>query len=333
MDRTERFHLIDQMLANSRRVTRQQFLDTLEISPATFKRDLEYLRDRLGAPIEWDREQRAYCYQQQGNESNNYQLPGLWFNTGEIQALLTMNAWLDNLQPGLLSEHIQPLQARIRALLDQGDHSVDEITRRIRILSQARLSQGSNYFQIISQALLNRRQIKIQHYSRRDASYSERVISPQRLTFYRDNWYLDSWCHQRRAIRSFAVDAITDVSVLTNAAREVKDESLDRQLGSGYGIFSGSRVRWAKLRFTPERARWVAHEQWHPQQRAKFDAEGFYYLSVPYSQEPELVMDILKHAAEVEVLGPKSLREKLQSTIRDMGGVYKEATEDSIQED
>jgi predicted DNA-binding transcriptional regulator YafY len=322
MDRTERFHLIDQMLSSARQVTRQQFLDALEISPATFKRDLEYLRDRLGAPIEWDREQRAYCYQQQPGDNSNYQLPGLWFNTGEIQALLTMNAWLQNLQPGLLSEHIQPLQARIRALLDQGDHSVDEITRRIRILSQARLIQGENHFQILSQALLNRRQIQITHFNRRAGLSSDRVVSPQRLTFYRDNWYLDSWCHQREAIRSFAVDAISEVKVLTDSALELEEALLDKELGSGYGIFSGASVVWAELRFSPERSRWVAQEQWHPQQRSHFDDDGHYYLSLPYSQEPELLMDILKHGADVEVLKPDSLRQKLKSVIAEMATQY-----------
>lgn len=322
MDRTERFHQIDQMLSNSHWVTRQQFLDALEVSPATFKRDLEYLRDRLGAPIVWDREHRAYAYQQQPGEAGSYQLPGLWFNTGEIQALLTMNAWLDNLQPGLLSEHIQPLQARIRALLDQGDHSVDEITRRIRILSQARLSQGDSQFQVISQALLNRRRIFIQHYNRRNAESNERIISPQRLTFYRDNWYLDSWCHQREAIRSFAVDAISQVKVLSEPALELDEAVLERELSSGYGIFSGTQVHWAELRFSPQRARWVAQEQWHPQQRSRVDGEGYYYLSLPYSQEPELLMDILKHGADVEVISPDSLRIRLQSTISAMSRVY-----------
>jgi predicted DNA-binding transcriptional regulator YafY len=322
MDRTERFHLIDQMLSSTRRVTRQQFLDALEVSPATFKRDLEYLRDRLGAPIVWDREQRAYCYQQQPGDSGSYQLPGLWFNTGEIQALLTMNAWLQNLQPGLLSEHIQPLQARIRALLDQGDHSVDEITRRIRILSQARLIQGDNHFQILSQALLNRRQIQITHFNRRAGLSSDRVVSPQRLTFYRDNWYLDSWCHQREAIRSFAVDAISEVQVLADDALELDESILDKELGSGYGIFSGAQVEWAELRFTSERSRWVAQEQWHPQQQSHFDADGHYYLSLPYSQEPELMMDILKHGADVEVLKPESLRQKIKSVISNMATLY-----------
>ncbi len=324
MDRTERFHIIDQMLNNSRSVRREQFLEALEISAATFKRDLEYLRDRLGAPIIWDRELRGYRYQQDTDLAQNYQLPGLWFNTGEIQALLTMNAWLENLQPGILSQHIKPLQARIRALLDQGDHSVEEITRRIRILTQPRKSLGNSFFQQISQALLNRKRLRIEHFNRASNSTTQRVISPQRLTFYRDNWYLDSWCHQRHAIRSFAVDALQQVEVLSTPAREVAESDLDQELSSGYGIFSGTDTQWAELRFSPERARWVAQEQWHPQQRSHYDEAGYYHLHLPFSQQPELLMEILKYGAEVEVLAPAGLRKRVIETIENMRKSYRD---------
>lgn len=322
MDRTERFYIIDQLLNSSRSVSRAQFLAALEVSPATFKRDLEYLRDRLGAPIVWDPELRGYRYQQDPDEALNYQLPGLWFNTGEIQALLTMHAWLENLQPGVLAEHIKPLQARIRALLDRGDHSVEEITRRIRILTQPRKTDGNSFFQPISQALLNRKRLLIQHFNRASNQTSQREVSPQRLTFYRDNWYLDSWCHQRQAIRSFAVDALQGVEILASAAREVDEALLQQELSSGYGIFSGAETQWAELRFTPERARWVAQEQWHPQQRANFDAQGFYQLAVPFSQPPELLMEILKHGSQVEVLAPPGLRRLVMQTIEAMAKNY-----------
>ena len=96
MDRTERFHIIDQMLASQRVVTRAQFLDRLEVSPATFKRDLEYMRDRLAAPIIWDRTRFGYCYDDSEPGAERYQLPGLWFNTSEIQALLSMDALLSS---------------------------------------------------------------------------------------------------------------------------------------------------------------------------------------------------------------------------------------------
>ncbi len=237
MDRTERFYLIDQMLHKHRVVTRAQFLEALEVSPATFKRDLEYLRDRLRAPIIWDHELRGYRYEQFSGAQQPYQLPGLWFNASEIQALLTMNAWIENLQQDVLSEHIKPLQARIRALLDRGDHSVDEITRRIRIINQARQITHPAFFQMIVQALLNRKQLHIKHFNRQSGDYSERQVSPQRLTFYRDNWYLDSWCHWRKAIRSFAVDALEQVDMLTEPALGIDDKDLDRELASGYGIF------------------------------------------------------------------------------------------------
>ena len=322
MDRTERFHLIDQMLCNSRSVNRQRFLETLEVSAATFKRDLEYMRDRLGAPIVWDRDLNGYRYSQQDSTQGTFQLPGLWFNTAEIQALLMMNAWLENLQPGILSQHIKPLQARIRGLLDHCDDSVDEITRRIRILTQARKTLDQDFFVLISQALLKRKRLRIHHFNRQAARSSEREISPQRLTFYRDNWYLDSWCHARKAIRSFAVDALEQVEILSVPAKDVADKRLDRELSSGYGIFSGSSIHWAELRFSPQRARWVASEEWHPEQISYYDDSGNYYLKIPYSQQPELVMDILKYGADVEVLSPDSLRTKVAAVVQEMRAIY-----------
>jgi len=78
-------------------------------------------------------------------------------------------------------------------------------------------------------------------------------------------------------------------------------------------------VQWATLRFSPERARWVAAETWHLQQRGRFEPDGRYVLELPYADPRELVMDILRHVPEVEVLGPPALqslvREKLMSGL------------------
>jgi len=321
MDRTERFHLIDQMLCNRRVVTRAQFLEALEVSPATFKRDLEYLRDRLAAPIVWDHERRGYCYAQ-GEGGEQFQLPGLWFNTSEIQALLSMDALLENLQPGVLSSHIEPLRSRIRMLLDDGDHSVDEISRRIRIVPLAAKAYRSENFQGLCQALLSRKCVDMTYYSRPSDSSSERRVSPQRLIYYRDNWYLDAWCHLRSGLRSFSIDAIQALQITSEPAIEVEEAELNRELESGYGIFSGAAIRQAVLRFSPQLARWVSRETWHPEQSSDYDAEGYYILRVPYSQDTELVMDILKHGAEVEVLEPHELRERVKQRIAAMQALY-----------
>ena len=321
MDRTERFHLIDQMLSNQRCVTRTQFLDALEVSPATFKRDLEYLRDRLHAPIVWDRELRGYRYDAGADEAP-FQLPGLWFNTSEIQALLSMDALLDNLQPGVLSKHIEPLRSRIRMLLDEGDHGAEEIARRIRVLPLAAKTYSSENFQVLCQALLSRRCVDMTYYSRPTDSRSERRVSPQRLIYYRDNWYLDAWCHLREGLRSFSVDAIERLALSNEVAIEVDAAQLNRELESGYGIFSGSATQQAVMRFSPEAARWVSRETWHPQQHGEYDTDGYYLLRLPYSQDTELVMDILKHGPDVEVLEPQALRQKVRQRIDEMRDLY-----------
>ena len=87
-------------------------------------------------------------------------------------------------------------------------------------------------------------------------------------------------------------------------------------------IFSGEAVAWASLRFTPERARWGSAEQWHPQQRARYEADGSFLLEVPYSDSRELVMDVLRHGPEVEVLAPEALRETIRKTLAAMQARY-----------
>jgi len=322
MDRTERFYKIDQLLQERRVVPMEMLIDELGVSHATVKRDLEYLRDRLNAPIIWDREFRGYRYDIPQKDSPRYSLPGLWFNASEVHALLTMEYLLSNLQPGLLGPHIDPLRTRIRLLLESGDHSAEEVARRIRILHMAARPVEPGYFQAISSALLGRRRLRIHHYNRKTDEVIERDVSPQRLVYYRDNWYLDAWCHLRRGLRSFGVDAIRDADPLKKKARDIPDHALDTELGAGYGIFAGRRTQKAMLRFTAERARWVAREVWHPEQKGYFDEKGCYVLAFEYSNDTELVMDILRYGPDVEVLKPLSLRQKLRDRLSLAQDVY-----------
>ena len=322
MDRTERFYKIDQLPQERRAVPLAVLVEELDVSRATIKRDLEYLRDRLNAPIVWERSMRGYRYERPQPDAPRYSLPGLWFNASEVHALLTMEHLLSNLQPGLLGPHIEPLRARIRMLLDVGDHSAEQVVRRIRVLHLAARPVAPAHFEAIASGLLGRRRLTIEHYNRRQDETTSREVSPQRLVYYRDNWYLDAWCHLRKGLRSFGVDALGTVELQSTKARDVADKTLDAELGSGYGIFAGRQTRKAVLRFSAERARWIAREAWHPAQESHFDEEGRYVLSVPYSNDTELVMDLLRYGPDVEVLKPLGLRDKVRERLRLAQKVY-----------
>ena len=322
MERTERFYKIQNLLRGRKYVGTQELLEELGVSRATFKRDLEYLRDRMHAPIVFDREHEAYTLDPKVADSALWQLPGLWFTADELHALLTMDRLIGDLQPGVLSEVIGPLRRRLRGLLESGEHSAEEIARRIRILTMGSRSITSQHFRTLSTALLTRRRLRIRHRRRQDGELVEREVSPQRLVHYRDNWYLDAWCHKRQALRTFGVDAIEAASVADKPAREVTDDALERHLASGYGIFAGSATQEAVLQFDVTSARWVSRETWHPQQVGTPQLDGTYLLRFPYSQEPELVMDILKYGPDVQVLAPGSLREAVASRLRAAAKLY-----------
>jgi predicted DNA-binding transcriptional regulator YafY len=316
MDRSERFYRIDQLLNERRIVSMKQFLEALEISPATIKRDLEYLRSRFGAPIEWDPKRNGYCYVDPQPGQARFSLPGLWFNADEIQALLLMQDLLVQLQPVLLWQHLGPMRARLEALLAAGGVKISELRRRIRILRTPSRIVEPKHFQTVSSATLSRKRLDLLYYSSSSNEETRRTVSPQRLIYYRSNWYLDAWCHLRKALRSFAVDAIHKAMILSVSTREVSETVLDKHLGAGYGIYAGQARDAAFLRFTPAAARWVAREQWHSKQMKKYDSEGFLTLKVPYSNDQELVMDILRYAGNVEVLKPSSLRQKVETALR-----------------
>ena len=324
MSQTERYYKIDQLLNDRRVVGFTTLMAELGVSRATLKRDLAYLRDRLNAPIVHDRDAGGYRYDQATPRvGGQYELPGLWFSAAEIHALLTMQHLLVKLDTGgMLGPHIQPLLARLSALLGSADDPADEVIRRIRVESVGARQFDLPNFQTVGSALLRRKRLSIDYYAKGRDELAQREVSPQRLVHYRNNWYLDAWCHVRDDLRSFAVDSIRRAEILETPARDLPDSQLDQQLGAGYGIFSGPAVRWATLLFSPERARWVAAERWHPEQQGRFLDDGRYELGLPYSNDPELLMDILKHGAACTVLAPAELRSRVVDELRRMGEAY-----------
>lgn len=314
MERLERFYKIHQLLTDRKTPVAFSVLKkNLGVSTATLKRDLEYMRERFNAPIEYDREANGYRFGEP-RPGPRYELPGLWFSADEAYALLTMHTLLAELQPGLLEPHIKPLQERVRAVLG-GEPAWKEVEQRIRVFQPERRTTLTEYFGVVATAVLKRSKLWIRHFNRKENCETEREISPQRLVHYRDNWYVDAYCHRSEGLRTFAVDAIRAAELREGRAKEVPAAELDEHLGSGYGIFAGKDVEWARLRFSAEAARWVSAQAWHPKQKARTEKDGSYVLEIPYANDRELLMEILKYGADVEVLGPASLRDRVAAAL------------------
>ena len=315
MDRLQRIYKLHHLIISHRLPVPHSLLqEQLECSRATINRIIQEMRLYFSAPIEYDRERNGYFYDTK--EGEIFELPGVWFNATELYALLTTQQLLEQAQPGLLDNHLKPLKSRIEKILATAQPGSGEIAKRVRILRMAGRNTSSEYFQTVAGAVLQRKRLTIRYHSRSDDAETQREISPQRLTHYRDNWYLDAWCHQRNGLRSFAVERLREAKPLDLDAKNIAEEELDAHFASSYGIFAGKPKHTAVLRFTPERARWVAEEQWHPQQQGRILDDGSYELRIPYADPRELVMDVLKHGAEVKIIEPETLRLLVQQQLQ-----------------
>lgn len=316
MTKTARLYKIEMLIRHRGQLSFADLRDELEVSPATLKRDLEYLRDQLGAPIEYDRAANAYRFGKD-DRGQKHELPGLWFSERELYSLLMAHQLLSGLDSeGLLSRHLQPLLDRIHDLLGPGGQSdAKALMKRVKIISALRRPVAGEFFERVGEALIRRRRLTMRYLTRGRGMVSERQVSPQRLVHYKSTWYLDAWCHMREKLLRFALDAMQTVQVDGVRAREVSQKQLESEMDAGYGIYAGGTRQWAMLRFSSQAAPWISQEQWHPQQQARWLDDGTYEMRLPYVDETELVMDVLRQGEQVRVLEPSSLRDAVRQRL------------------
>lgn len=326
LDKFERIYKLHSILRTRRTpVSREELIERLECSEPTVFRTIRAMRDYLNAPIACHPELGGYYYESDAT-GGRYELPGLWFNAKELQALLVFERLFEALEPGLLADHLASLSSRITELLEHRRLGFSEASRRIRVLGVASRPAGEQ-FAALASATLQRRRVRMTYHGRGRNRRTERIVSPQRLVHYRDNWLLDAFCHLRNGLRTFSVDRVREAEELDEVALGVPDAELDAYFASSYGIFAGRADKTAVLRFSAERARWVADERWHPEQIGQYLTDGRYELRLPYRDDRELVMDILRHGSDVEVVAPPTLRGAVTNALWDALELYGAAEE------
>lgn len=324
MSITERVYKIELLIRQRGHVSSKELLAELEVSPATLKRDLDYLRDRLGAPIEYDTHLNGYRFASQFR-GRMHELPGLWFDERELYSLLMAHQLLSELDSdGAISRHLQPLLDRIHQMLGGAQADAAGLMQRVRVVSPAKRPVPVRHFERVTEALIGRRRLHMRYLTRGRRERSERDVSPQRLVHYRNTWYLDAWCHSRDRLLRFALDAIEQAEVLADGAMTMPLEQVHQQMDAGYGVFAGATPQWATLRFDAQAALWASREQWHPQQQGRWLDDGGYELRVPYVDETEIVMDILRQGPEVKVLAPASLAALVRTRHAAAAALYNE---------
>ncbi|MBS4029668.1 MAG: WYL domain-containing protein [Ignavibacteriales bacterium] len=261
----------------------------LGCSKATRQRLVDDLRDRLNAPLICNRSAGGYYYDRD-DPRHPFELPGIWLSAEELQALIACQHLLGNLAPGLLRNEIGQLRGHLEKLLDRSPGVKSPQLGRVKILSQAYRNRNDDLFLTLVQALFDQQKLLIHYHARGDDQTSRRPVSPQNIVLYKDNWYLDAYCHQREEPRTFALDRIKTATAIGEAAYLLDPDTLQQHFGSSYGIFAGKPKHTAILNFSAKAGRWVADECWHSQQECEWLADGRYQLRIPFNGHEELLL-------------------------------------------
>jgi predicted DNA-binding transcriptional regulator YafY len=303
-------------------ISKSELCSKIECKEVTFDRLIKILKEQFGAPLINSRRYGGYKYDIKDGET--FELPGMWFKTGELEAMICLEGMFASLQKGYLNDLFLSFRTRLKKLLAAQNIEIKEWQKRFKIVPIAFRKTDSEIFRVITEAVLHRQKLKISYQKPADKDPTIRIISPQTVLRYRDNWYVDAWCHEKVALRTFTLNRIIKSELLDEVAIDVNEEELDAFFSHSYGIFTGPATHTAEILFTGIAAQQITTEVWHPKQTGELRTDGSYLLKIPYSNSRELIMDILRWGGEAEVINPAELREEIMNVIIKTAAKYRD---------
>lgn len=282
--------------------------DQFEISLATSKRDINYLRDRLGAPLSFNPQKNGFCYK------DGFHLP--FEESPRIIFLLAMLSKLaDEAGLGKLQE-VRQLEQRLSAMISPDYGTVIESLHCLWIEIE---SIDHRIFEIIIEAVVKKQLLALQYRSI-GGKTSRRTVAPLQIVNYQGRWYCYAFCFLRQENRLFHIGRVQSAEL---TGQDIpSDISLDRTtLGLAFGIFQGEPRYTAEILFSSTAAELVRNQRWHKDQETIPMEEGV-LLKLPVSDDREVVMKILQYGAMAQVLSPPELIKRLQDEIIAMAANY-----------
>ena len=331
MSFTMRLYRIDQMIQEAGLVSFETLRAALQCSAPTLKRDLRYMREQLGAPIEYSFAKNGYYYSNDSKHTSRQiekaqdKMPAAWYSANELRVLMTVLGELDQIEAdkkGLLAGDMRAMKARMLACVRSDKIATRELLKRIKVVLPEHVEASVPFFGVVGEALSRRHRLRITYFTRSRAAENAREISPLRLVNYRGHWYVDAWCHQAEGLRTFNVENIISAEILSKKCRVVAMRTVEDELDKTYGIFSGGELQRAVIEVDPMLASYVTGEVWHRDQTMQKRADGSIVLEVPFASEVEIAGRILSMGSHAKVSAPESLKRYLAEEVGRMADIY-----------
>lgn len=315
----ERFIWFDNEVRRQRYPNAAKLATQFEINDKTAQRSIEYFRDRLIAPLEYDFFKKGYYY-----TDPDFRLPVSRISEEELLALLISRKLITEASAGSLADELEQISRRLNSLLAANlpgrAHPEEAFSFRWKNITPI----DSQTFKLVTTALLHGKILSFTYKSPAAAkSEVNRPVEPHHLVNYMGNWHLIAYCHLRGDWRDFLLSRMTLCQIHESNFELRQKEEWQPFLQDTFGIYQNKEKFNVVLRFTAARSRWIKEEMWHQDQKDRQDEVGSLIRTIPAAHESEIMMEILKHGSQVEVLEPEWLREKMAAELRAAAQIYK----------
>jgi predicted DNA-binding transcriptional regulator YafY len=314
----ERYYWFDNQVRANRFPNANTLAEKFEISSKTAQRAIEFMRDRIGAPLEYDSRHKGYCY-----SDDSFSLPSFQVSQEELVSILIARDLLSQSAGGLISRTIQSFGRKLFVAMGYIGFSGEKLGHAFSAVWNGYSPSQADTFETVLNALLQNRLLACRYESPATGQETERTIAPHHLQHYMGSWVLIGWCHLRNGWRKFFLSRMSD-PIMTDESFEPRPrKEWEPLIHASFGIFQGGDPIPVVLQFNPFRAQWIREQIWHPDQKLETLPEGGLRLVLPVTDFREVKMKVLQFGADVEVIEPEELRKEIREEIKRMAKIYR----------
>lgn len=292
----------------------------LEVSPRTIQRDIEFMRDRHGAPLVFDSNRNGYAY-----EDRSYRLSSIQLTQGELIALVVGESVVKTYKGTPFAADLAKAVRKIKDVLDDPIIiNPSQFGETYSFRSSTESVSDPAIFNALIAAVDSRRRIDITYWSASSEVETNRSVDPYHLAAIDTAFYLVAYCHHRQRILMFSPSRIRSIT-LTETRFEIPDSfDASKYFADAFSVMRGQddENHLVKLRFTSEAAKYVRERKWHSSQTLEPLSGGGIVMTLCVSHLREVERFVLSWGGDCEALAPQVLRDNIQRQLLSASTFY-----------
>jgi predicted DNA-binding transcriptional regulator YafY len=317
--RTNRILAVDSLIRAGKYPNATTIARRLEVTARTVQRDIEYMRDMYGAPIEYDPERRGYYY----SEANFY-IKSVPLTEGELFSIALFDPLLEQYRNTPLEGDLRKIFGKIvRSLPDNVDVEANFLTSQMSFIPDITAKIDRKAFKVIFTALKARAAMTFDYRPLSKDTYMRRTVDPYHAIAHKGNWYVIGHCHDKGEPRMFAFSRIKNAALTKHHFTIPEGFNPHDYFDKEMGVWASSRVpQTVELLFAKEIGTYASDRQWHSTQTIEERKDGSVYVKFKTSQMPEVLRFVLGQGHTVKALGPAELVERVKAEAEKVRGMY-----------